>query len=82
MYAACAVGVSGAFPQRYDTEVKLAMVVLNTPYGILRWSAYFSLSLWRLRLKLNRFGAYLIGYDKGYVPIYKKKPIGNQKSEV
>ena len=57
MYAACVVSVSGAFPQNYDTEVKFAMMVFNTPYGILRWSAYFSLCYWRLRLKISRIGA-------------------------
>lgn len=58
------------------------MIVLNTQHGIMRWSAYFALNFWRLRLKFNRFGAYLIGNDNGYVPIYKKKSIENQKSEV
>lgn len=57
MYAACAVGVGGVFPQNYDTEVKLAMMVFNTPYGFTRWSAYFSLCFWRLRLKISRIGA-------------------------
>ena len=57
MNTAYAVGVGGAFPKNYDTEVKLAMMVFNTPYGILRWSAYFSLCYWRLRLKISRIGA-------------------------
>lgn len=63
-------------------EVELAMMVFNTRYGFMRWSAYFALSFWKLRLKFNRFGAYLVGNDKGCVPIDKIKPINNQKSEV
>ena len=38
-------------------EVELAMMVFNTPYGFKRWSAYFSLCFWRLRLKFNSLGA-------------------------
>lgn len=57
MNTAYAVGVGGAFPKNYDTEVKLAMMVFNTLYGFTHWSAYFALCLWRLRLKFNRFCA-------------------------
>ena len=57
MYAACTVGVGGAFPQNYDTEVKSAMMVFNTLYGFTRWSAYFALCFWRMRLKISRIGA-------------------------
>ena len=38
-------------------EVELAMMVFNTPYGFTRWSAYFSLCFWRMRLKVSRIGA-------------------------
>lgn len=57
MNTAYAVGVGGAFPKNYDTEVKLAMMVFNTLYGFTRWSAYFALCYWRLRLKISRIGA-------------------------
>lgn len=57
MNAACAVGVGGTFPENHDAEVKFAMMVFNTPYGILRWSAYFAFCFWRLRLKISRIGA-------------------------
>lgn len=49
------------------------MIVFNTRYGFTRWSAFFALCFWRYRLKLSRIGAYLVGNDKGYVPIYKNK---------
>ena len=57
MYAAFAVGVSGAFPQNYDTEVESDMMVFNTLYGFTRWSAYSALCFWRLRLKISRNSA-------------------------
>lgn len=54
MYAACAVGVGGAFPQNYDTEVKTDMMAFNILYGITRRSAHFTPCLWRGRLKICR----------------------------
>jgi len=39
------------------TEVKLTMTVFNASHGILRWSAFFALHFWRLRLKISRIGA-------------------------
>ena len=44
-------------PQNYGTEVKLVMMVFNASHGILRWSAYFALHFWSLRLKISRIGA-------------------------
>ena len=58
------------------------MMVFYTRYGFMRWSAYFALSFWRLRLKFNRFGAYLVGNDKGYVPIDKNKTYQQSKKEI
>lgn len=55
------------------------MMVFNTLYGFTRWSAYFALSFWRLRLKFNRFGAYLVRNVKGYVPIDKNKAYQQSK---
>lgn len=36
-----------------DTGGGIAMIVFNTRYGFMRWSAYFSLCMWRLRLKIR-----------------------------
>lgn len=57
MYTACAVRADTTFPKNYGTEVELAMMVFNASHGILRWSAYFALHFWRLRLKISRIGA-------------------------
>lgn len=57
MYTACAVRADTTFPKNYGTEVELAMMVFNASQGILRWSAYFALHFWRLRLKISRIGA-------------------------
>lgn len=57
MYTACAVRADTTFPKNYGTEVELAMMVFNASHGILRWSAFFALHFWRLRLKISRIGA-------------------------
>lgn len=45
------------------------MIVFNTPYGILRWSAYFALRFWRLRLKVSRVSAQSIQDSQDYAHI-------------
>ena len=57
MYAPC--GCAGGLHELQIPiqEVELAMMVFNTLYGFTRWSAYFSLCMWRLRLKVSRIGA-------------------------
>ena len=40
-----------------DTGGGITMIVFNTRYGFMRWSTYFALCFWRLRLKISRSGA-------------------------
>ncbi len=47
-------------------------MVFNTRYGFLRWSAYFALRFWRLRLKTISSGAWPINY-KGYALVSQTK---------
>lgn len=58
-------------PQNYGTEVKLVMMVFNASHGILRWSAYFALHFWRLRLKSAGL-AHNLHYYKDYAPLQAK----------
>jgi len=43
--------------QNTDTGGRFAMIAFNARRGLMRWSAFFSLCFWRLRLKINRIGA-------------------------
>lgn len=54
MYTAYVVGTDTTFPKNYGTGVKLAMMEFNTLYGFTRWSVYFALCFWRMRLKVSR----------------------------
>ena len=49
------------------------MIAFNTQYGVMRWSSYFALCFWRLRLKINRFCAYPIQITIGLCAFKKFK---------
>ncbi|NLL68194.1 MAG: hypothetical protein GX236_10935 [Clostridiaceae bacterium] len=40
-----------------DTGGRIVMIAINAQHGLMRWSAFFALCFWRLRLKVSRIGA-------------------------